>query len=33
MQHRAESATEIPPNHWISVPVFAKSNDRPPAPA
>jgi hypothetical protein len=29
MQHRAESATEIAPDHWISVPVFAKSNDRP----
>jgi hypothetical protein len=29
MQHRAEPATEIPPNHWISVPVFAKSDERP----
>lgn len=30
MNHRPQPAIEIPPSHWITVPVFAKPNERPP---
>jgi len=29
MNHRPQPAIEIPPSHWITVPVFATPNDRP----